>query len=433
MHLFGALAPFIGTLLTIALVPQRFPKVWHKHGPLILVSWTFPALLYATTIQGAGHTLRACCHVLFFDYAPFLLLLAALYVIAGGLKLRLHVRPTPLVNVLTLALFTLLASIMGTTGAAMLGLHPLLILNEPRRHKTHTLLFFIFLVCNIGGGLSSIGDPPLFLGFVKGISFMWPTQNLWPPVLFTAVCLLSLYGAVDTYFFWKERAPLHIPYKRPRVHIEGTSQLILIGLVIATLVSSAFLTCAPWLREVFKAAILTGLIILSLHLTPMTWRRTHKWHWHPLQEVAWIFLALFITAHTPIQLLAQGPEGPLGFLFPLLTDASTQTPSPLMYFWTTGLLSSFLDNAPTYLVFLTMTGLDIPTLMTTGSVLLKAISLGAVFMGALTYIGNAPNLLVKTFAEEEYKITMPAFWTYMVLSSLILLPFFALAGFLFLT
>lgn len=369
-------------------------------------------------------------HLLYFDFLPFISLLTSLYVVAGGLKLRFSLRPSPLANTLFLGLFSILAGFMGTTGAAMLGIHPLLLLNQKRKHKTHTVLFFIFLVCNVGGGFSTLGDPPLFMGFLRGVSFLWPTQYLWAAVLAMVAALLALYAAVEALFFRKEPAPLHTPYDHPRIHIEGKKQLFLLGGIILTMLIAPMLPLTPLLKETLKLGILGAIMAQSFRMTSLAWRRKHKWHWHPLQEVAFIFLALFITAEAPLKLLALGPEGPFSFLFDLLSGPGG-SPNPISYFWATGLLSSLLDNAPTYLVFFCVTGLDAQTLMTNATPILKAISLGAVFMGALTYIGNAPNLLVKAIAEEEYHVKMPGFLAYSALAAMtivpilgILLPFF---------
>ena len=425
------LGPFCGLLLSLAILPSYAPRFWEERMAYVSLGWAFPCLFYLAISTSLGHAAVSTAELLFLEFVPFIALLGALYVLAGGLKLRVHVRPTPLRNTLVLSGFTLLSGLFGTTGSAMLGIHPVLLLNEDRTHKTHTVLFFILLVCNMGGGLSSVGDPPLFLGFLKGVDFFWPTLNLWPPVLTLSSILLGLYYLVDLYQFKREPSKVQVPPKRARLHIEGTSQIVLVGLVVATLVSTPFVCehvfCvrSPWLQEGLKVLFLALITALSFKITPLSWRRKHHWTLHPLKEVAVVFSAIFITAHPLLSLLGQGKNGPLAPLLHSLCDASG-VPSASAYFWITGMLSAFLDNAPTYLIFFMAAGGDPSYLMTTGSSLLTAISLGAVFMGALTYIGNAPNLMVKDIAEKGYSVSMPSFGVYLLFSFGLLIPLFAL-------
>jgi Na+/H+ antiporter NhaD/arsenite permease-like protein len=394
-------------------------------------AWSCPALIYLAVSTSVTHMAVSTAELLLLEFVPFIALLGSLFVLAGGLKLRINVRPTPLRNTFILGGFTLLSGALGTTGSAMLGIHPILLLNEARTHKTHTILFFIVLVCNVGGGLSSVGDPPLFLGFLKGIDFFWPTLNLWKPVLTLSIILLGLYFFVDLYFFKQEPSKVQGPPKRARLQIEGTSQIVLVGLVVTTLVSTPFVCqhifCihSPWLQEGLKVLFLSLITALSFKITPLSWRRKHHWTLHPLKEVAVVFSAIFITAHPLLSLLAQGKAGPLAPLVQALCDASG-APSANAYFWITGMLSAFLDNAPTYLIFFTAAGGDPTYLMNAGAHLLTAISLGAVLMGALTYIGNAPNLMVKDIAEKGYQVPMPSFTVYLLFSFGLLAPLFAL-------
>jgi len=427
--------PFFGLLVSIAFFATFFPKKWARDYVKVVGFFIALSLVMGIVFRGLSSTSCMMGSLLFWDYVPFMMLLTSLYVVSGGLKLRLHVHATPLLNTLTLAFFTLIAGVLGTTGASMLGIHPLLVMNKHRHFRSHTVVFFIFLVCNIGGGLSSIGDPPLFLGFLKGVSFFWPTKNLWRPVLFLTASLLLIYFALDSYYFHREPEKVQVPPKRPSMHIEGQKQLILACLVIMTLViPSLFSGCAPFslkMIEVIKIVLLLLISACSFKITSLKWRYAHKWTFHPLIEVALIFFGLFITAHPLIHLLEKGAEGPFQFLLTHLhqTDGS---PSSWAYFWWTGLLSGFLDNAPTYLVFFKATGYSAATLMNEASSLLRAISMGAVFMGALTYIGNAPNLLTQTIAEEEYKVKMPSFMVYMVCAFVLLMPLFYITAWLFL-
>lgn len=424
--------PFVGLLLSMAVCTTFFPVFWTRALAPVTFLWTLPALLYLFCQKSVCASAHVLAHIVFLDYMPFLMLLSALYVVAGGVKLRIHVHATPFANTLVLCGFTFLSGFLGTTGAAMLGIHPLMVMNHHRRYQTHTVICFIFLVCNIGGGLSTIGDPPLFLGFLKGISFFWPTLHLFKPVCFLTALLLVTYFFLDLFFFHKEPEKVQEPPKRPRIRVEGKKQFFLVAGVLFILVTPAIFQMKrmlnPFLLEGVKALFLLGIMGLSFCITSMTWRREHRWTFHPLLEVGVLFAGLFITAHPLIELLAMGDHGPFA---PLLEFLGTKdNMHPKLTFWTTGLLSAFLDNAPTYLVFLKATQLTPDVLMTHAAPLLKAISLGAVFMGALTYIGNAPNLLVKAIAEEEYRVAMPSFLTYLFIASVVLLPLFFLITFL---
>lgn len=431
LELLVNLGPFCGLLLSLAVLPSYAPRFWERRMAYVSCAWSCPALIFSALKTSIAYVAVSTAELLVLEFVPFIALLGSLYVLAGGLKLRIHVRPTPLRNTLILGGFTALSGVLGTTGSAMLGIHPILLLNEDRTRKTHTVLFFIILVCNVGGGLSSVGDPPLFLGFLRGIDFFWPTLNLWQPVVMLSTILLGLYFLVDLYFFKKEPSKVQAPPKRARLHIEGTSQIVLVGLVVATLVSTPFICknvfCvhSPWLQEGLKVLFLSLITALSFKITPFSWRRTHHWTLHPLKEVAVVFSAIFVTAHPLLSLLTQGKTGPLAPLLQALCDPSG-APSANAYFWITGFLSAFLDNAPTYLIFFMAAGGDPTYLMNTGASLLTAISLGAVFMGALTYIGNAPNLMVKDIAEKGYQVPMPSFGVYLLFSFGLLVPLFVL-------
>ena len=393
--------------------------------------WAALSFGYVASTASLAHAVGETADLLLLEFIPFIALLGSLFVLAGGLKMHIHVTPTPLRNTFLLLGFTLLSGFFGTTGSAMLGIHPLLLVNEERKHKTHTVLFFIILVCNVGGGLSSVGDPPLFLGFLRGVDFFWPTLYLWKPILILTSILLCLYFFVDWYFFNKEPLKVQSPPRRRRLQIEGKQQILLVCLTVLTLVTTPVicqnLICIPskWLQEGLKLIFLILITAYSFKITPLAWRRKHHWTLHPLKEVAVVFSAIFMTAHPLLSLLEQGQQGPLAFLLNSLCDASG-TPSATAYFWTTGMLSAFLDNAPTYLIFFMALGGDPHTLMHSGAPLLMAISLGAVLMGSLTYIGNAPNLMVKDIAERGYGISMPSFGRYMLFSFVILTPLFSL-------
>jgi Na+/H+ antiporter NhaD/arsenite permease-like protein len=373
-------------------------------------------------------------NLMWHDFLPFIFLISALYIIAGGLVLRFNVRATPAVNTCLIAGLSLLANIFGTTGASMLGIHPLLLVNKKRRHVAHTVVFFIFLVGNVGGCLSPVGDPPLFIGFLKGVSFFWPLKNLWAPILFLEISLLCIYWMIDSWFFRHEPSRAQVSPARPKIVIEGKWQLLLAVGVSMVLILPSLLAFDTILGEhgtrLLSLCTLLFLMWVSFQLAPFSLRQTsHQWSFEPLKEVAILFLGIFITARPVIELLAQGRSGPFGFLMKNISYGGN--PDPVSYFWVTGLLSSLLDNAPTYLIFFTTAGGQASLLMNHLPQVLSAISLGAVVMGALTYIGNAPNFLVKSIVERDYHIHMPNFLSYTFWSCLVLLPLFALVTYFF--
>jgi Na+/H+ antiporter NhaD/arsenite permease-like protein len=345
------------------------------------------------------------------EYASFILLLTALYVIAGGIRLSGDLEATPLVNTAFLAVGGLLASFLGTTGASMLLIRPVLQTNRQRTRITHTVVFFIFLVSNIGGLLTPLGDPPLFLGYLEGVPFAW-TFRLWPQWLFAVVALLLAYFVWDSVLYgWEPaRAVVRDEAERRPLRLEGTLNFVWLGGVV---LGVAFLH-APW-----REALIVALSLLSLWRTPREVRRANEFTPHPMVEVAVLFLGIFVTMIPSLEML-RTRGGELGVR------------EPWQFFWATGALSSFLDNAPTYLVFLTLAqSLRLADdVVGVPHAILAAISVGAVFMGANTYIGNAPNFMVKAIAEEA-RVRMPSFFGYMLYSGGILLPLFAAITWLF--
>jgi Na+/H+ antiporter NhaD/arsenite permease-like protein len=341
-----------------------------------------------------------------------------------------------------LAIGTLLASIMGTTGAAMLLIRPLIRANDNRRHKAHVVIFFIFLVGNIGGSLTPLGDPPLFLGFLKGVDFFWTTKSMLLPMLMASAILLAVFYALDYHYFHhrlEERPALLDPTPDSRrLAIEGTLNLLLLAAIVACVLMSGLwkpgialdVFGTPLeLQNLLRDASLLAIAWISWRYTRVQIRVDNEFNWAPILEVAKLFAGIFITIIPAIAMLRAGQQGALGSLVGLVTGAEGQ-PNNTMYFWLTGGLSSFLDNAPTYLVFFNLAGGDPKVLMTSLSGTLLAISAGSVFMGANTYIGNAPNFMIKAIAEER-GIRMPSFFGYMVWSGCILLPLFALMTFVF--
>lgn len=424
--------PFAGVLLSIALGPLVAPSWWHHHYGKLMAVWSLALLVPLAAQFGPAVTGAGLVHALLAEYLPFIVLLTALYTIAGGIFIRGNFHGSPGFNTGLMAVGALLASVMGTTGASMLLIRPLIRANDNRRHVAHVVVFFIFIVSNAGGSLTPLGDPPLFLGFLKGVDFFWTLRNILPETLFLVGALLALFWAMDTFYYRREGVlPADPTPDTPTFGVEGRVNLLLLGGVVALVLMSGTwkpgvswniagteLGLAPLLRDVG----LMGLVALSLWLTPAAARASNQFNWAPMQEVAKLFAAIFITITPVLAMLQAGAQGAFAPVVALVTGPDGQ-PLPAMYFWASGLLSSFLDNAPTYLVFFNLAGGDPQALMTTQAAVLAAISAGAVFMGANSYIGNAPNLMVKAIAEDR-GVKMPSFFGYMVWSSCILVPLF---------
>lgn len=435
----GWVVPFVGILLSIAVFPLVAPHFWHAHFGKISAFWAICFLGPFTIMHGFELALYELLHVLFLEYIPFIILLLSLFTVAGGVRLRGKLVGTPVVNTAILLIGTLTASWMGTTGAAMLLIRPLLRANDGREHKVHTVVFFIFLVANIGGSLTPLGDPPLFLGFLKGVSFFWPTTHLILPMAVVSVILLIVYFAMDSYFFGKERGDGSVADtgEPDGLHLEGKVNILLLGGIIG-----AVLLSGVWqpgieinvyhvpiaLQNVTRDVLLIAIALLSMRLTNDDSRRANGFSWFPIVEVGKLFVGIFITIIPAIAILKAGAQGALEPVVSLVSHGGQ--PVDMMYFWMTGLLSSFLDNAPTYLVFFNTAGGDPQLLMGDLAPTLLAISAGAVFMGANTYIGNAPNFMVRSIAEER-GVPMPSFFGYMLWSVSLLIPTFILVTLIF--
>ncbi|MCP4922452.1 MAG: sodium:proton antiporter [bacterium] len=433
--------PFVGILGSLALFPIFAPKLWHEHFGKISFAWSLAALVPMAGGFGTEITLHELSHVFFKEYVPFIMIAGALYTITGGIKVRLRSQGAPIANTLLLTIATLIASWIGTTGAAMLFIRPIITMNSWRQRKTHVIIFFIFLVCNIGGSLTALGDPPLFLGFLLGIDFFWATFHLFQPFVVITIPLLLLFFVLDTWFYSREQksdAPAYTK-ETARIAILGWGNFALLGGVIAAVLMSGswkpgieytVLGTHLALQDILRDVLLFTFALASLKITDQTPREINLFSWEPLMEVVKLFAAIFVTVTPVIAILHAGTEGALGDLVQLVTTPEGQ-PINSLYFWVTGFLSAFLDNAPTYLVFFHMAGGDPETLMGPLSETLLAISAGAVFMGALTYIGNAPNFMVKAIAESR-GVPMPSFFGYVAWSFCVLLPFFFLVSWLFL-
>ncbi len=428
--------PFAGMLLSIALVPLMAAHFWHRHFGKVSIAWALAFLIPFAIAFGVDATLAVFVHAMLEEYIPFIVLLTALFVIAGGICLHGDLRGSARLNTGLIALGTVLASVMGTTGAAMLLIRPLLRANEGRRRVAHVVIFFIFLVANLGGSLSPLGDPPLFLGFLNGVGFFWTTVHLFQPMLFVSAILLVAFYLLDRYHFAKE--PATCKTARKPLRIDGKINFVLLAAVIGAVLLSGI-----WkpgvsieisgthvaLQNMLRDTALVLLTLLSLILTPASARKGNVFEWAPILEVGKLFAAIFVTIVPVIAMLRAGEAGAFGGIVHLVTRASGQ-PDTIAYFWATGLLSSFLDNAPTYLVFFNLAGGDARTLMTSQASTLAAISAGAVFMGAMTYIGNAPNFMVKTIAEGR-GVAMPGFFGYIGWSAVFLLPALVITGWIF--
>lgn len=431
--------PFAGLLLSIALFPIFAPAFWHHHFGKIALGWALAFLLPCALWLSPADAGNVVVHAMVDEYLPFIVLLFALYTISGGILITGNLHGSPALNTGILALGAACASLMGTTGAAMLLIRPLLRANDNRRHNVHVVVFFIFLVGNIGGGLTPIGDPPLFLGFLKGVSFSWTFQAMLLPVLTACGLLLLAFYLLDSYYYRKEGVlPRDPTPDNHRLGVQGGFNfLLLAGVVGAVLMSGMWkpglelniLGVKVGIQNLLRDGMLLGLAGASLAFTSTRIRDGNEFNWDPIAEVGKLFGAIFITMAPAIAILRAGPDGALAQLVGLVSRADG-SPIDLMYFWMTGSLSSFLDNAPTYLVFFNLASGDPAQMMTQYSSTLLAISAGAVFMGASSYIGNAPNFMIKAIAEHR-GVAMPGFFGYMAWAWVWLFPLFVLLSVLF--
>ncbi|MBN2355041.1 sodium:proton antiporter [candidate division KSB1 bacterium] len=436
--------PFLGILLSIALFPLFAPKFWHHHYPKISILWAL--FLAVPFIMSYGYpAVYEVLHIYLVDYIPFIILLWALFTVAGGILIEGTIKGTPTSNTILMLIGTLIASWIGTTGASMLLIRPVIRANASRKSKVHIVVFFIFLVSNIGGSLTPLGDPPLLLGFLHLVPFFW-TMHLLPEMSVVVLILLALFYAIDSLILKRDIREGHmVPVveeseKKP-LRFRGTHNLLfLLGIIGGVLMSGVlhlgFVSVYGVhveLQNILRDVILISMGLLSLITTSKAIREANEFNWAPIKEVAYLFAGIFMTIVPALAMLKAGTQGALGFIIEAVKE-------PWHYFWITGALSSFLDNAPTYLTFLnTALGNFFPgvteseavaRLIAEQGIYLIAISCGAVFMGANTYIGNAPNFMVRSIAEEQ-GIRMPSFFGYMGYSIVILLPVFVLITLLF--
>ena len=427
--------PFAGLLLSIALMPLMAPSFWHHHFGKISAGWALAFFLPFAVLFGASSAGTSFVHALLAEYIPFIVLLTALYTVSGGIFIRGNLHGSPLLNVSILAIGTVLASFMGTTGASMLMIRPLIRANDNRNHKAHVVVFFIFLVSNAGGSLTPLGDPPLFLGFLRGVDFFWTVGHIFPETLFLVGSLLLIFYLIDSWYYKREGVlpfdPTPDTSGTQRIGFDGAANFWLLAAVVVLVLLSGFWKSALVLTVLGTEVGLPGLVrdvglvlvtFASLKITSAKVHADNQFSWAPMQEVAKLFAGIFLTIIPVIAMLKAGTQGPFGAVIAAVTRPDGQ-PDPAMYFWATGILSSFLDNAPTYLVFFNTAGGDAKVLMTSLAPTLAAISAGAVFMGANSYIGNAPNMMVKAVAEDR-GVKMPGFFGYMAWSGAVLIPLF---------
>ena len=425
--------PFAGILLSIALMPLLLPVVWHHHYGKIAAGWALAFLLPFAAMFGLSTAGAALVHTLVGEYIPFVILLTALFTVSGGIYIRGNLHGSPALNTAILAIGAVLASFMGTTGASMLLVRPLIRANDNRTHRAHVFVFFIFIVSNAGGSLTPLGDPPLFLGFLKGVDFFWTVKHIFPETLFLVGTLLALFYALDSWYYHRreEIRPTDPTPDTRAVGFDGARNFWLLAAVVGLVLLSGLWKSPVSFNVAGTEVGLPGLVrdiglvivtILSLRITPRQVHEDNQFSWGPMQEVAKLFAGIFLTIIPVIAMLRAGLDGPFAPIVAAVTRADG-TPDPAMYFWASGALSSFLDNAPTYLVFFNTAGGDPQVLMTQLAPVLAAVSAGSVFMGANTYIGNAPNLMVKSIVEDR-GVKMPSFFGYMAWSAGILVPLF---------
>ena len=416
--------PFVVLLLTIAFLPLAFSHFWEPNKNKLLVVLVIAGPLAVYLLAHGPEAREALWHE-WEEYISFIVLLGALYTVAGGIAIQGRFRPTPLTNAAFLGLGTLLANLIGTTGASMLLIRPLLRINKLRRVVNHIPIFFIFTVSNTGGLLTPLGDPPLFLGFLKGVDFFW-TLQLWPIWLFVNQGLIGGFLIWD-YLAYRRESPADLAQAASAepFRVLGLRNLVFLGGILAAVIGQSEMVAGAYaLQKPWPEAIMVAMGLLSWFLTPAAARQANDFRWHPILEVAVLFLGIFTTM-TPALVLLQvhGPQ---------LAQALNVS-QPWHYFWLTGILSSFLDNAPTYVTIATLAAHSdhFRELSLTQPLILMAISCGAVFMGANTYIGNGPNFMVKAIAEESgYR--MPSFFGYLLYTVLVLVPAFILVTIVFL-
>lgn len=421
------LVPFFGIIFSMSFLPLLCPNFWHKHSGKVPMFWTVLYLSSVCYVFGFFKIFEAILDPIVVHYIPFIVLIASLYITSGGIFLDFPRGYGPIFNVCFLFLGSMLAGWIGTTGAATLLIRPLLRVNADRRYKTHILVFFIFLIANIGGLATPLGDPPLFIGFLEGVDFFWFIKHLYPFLLCTSLALCFLFFVIDSVLFYRDPGIYVNRTDEPIFILHGIRNLGLIILILSLVIFCNFksefslfdikFSYASLIRNVSLAAI----ALFSLKITRSEIRQKNCFSMEPIKEVAELFAGIFITVTPIIYILHKGCDGELKFLFDWMTSNGEFIATRC--FWASGVLSSILDNAPTFLMFFHLTSGNAIELMGAKSNILIAISISTVFMGALTYIGNAPNLMVKSISED-YGVEAPSFIGYLLWSITILVPIF---------
>jgi Na+/H+ antiporter NhaD/arsenite permease-like protein len=433
--------PFVGLILSLAILQAVAPDLWHKHERKIVAAWALATLVILGVSSGWGTVGATLIETALKDYVPFIILISALYVVAGGIRIVGYLHGSPLTNLGLILVGGLLASLVGTTGASMVMIRPLIRANQDRRHNAHVIVFFIFIVANIGGALTPLGDPPLLIGYLNGVDFLWTTVHLALPTAFVLALLSVVFVLIDRHFYHRDTAfksQRQGPEGADGLSIEGWANVALMAVIVAAVpalgawkpAATVVIDGVPLgLAEIARDGLLVAIAGVSLIATPRGVRAGNGYQWRPILEVATVFAGIFITLKPVTAILLQGRDGAFGPLVALVTRADG-APNTAAYFWLSGLLSGLLDNAPTYLAFFNLAGGDAGHLMGAGAAVLMALSCGCVFMGALTYVGNAPNMMVRAIAVES-GVAMPGFLTYMAWSGGVLLPIFALVTLVF--
>ena len=425
--------PFVGMLASMAALPVVAPRFWHRRMAVVAAFWIATLVALEALAAGPVSAAAAAWRAMVIDYLPFMALMLALYTAAGGILLRGAFAGTPAGNTSLLVVGMVLGLVMGTTGASMVLIHPLLRANAHRRRKVHLVLFLIVLVANASGALTPLGNPPLYLGLLHGVPFFWPARHLAAPLLIVAGLLLVAFYLLDRHLAADEpRAP-----PPDRLRVRGWGNVVLILLVVVIVLAQGLMPSRSLnllgqsiqAAELGSTSLLLLLTVISSASTARAVRQANDFSWHPMIEVAILFAALFITIAPVERMLEAGLDGPLVAVLRLTRGSDGQN-WPMAYFWLTGILSAFLDNAPTYLVFFRTAGIQPSALSDADATTLAAISAGAVFFGGLTYIGNAPNMMLRAIAAHR-GVRMPSFFGFLLMATGLLLPVLGLVSLIF--